>query len=80
MFTKDLLAPVTPESSAATKEIMVGAARNRVNNWVASTVDDRKLINAIHDGLVMGVRIENHQFRDRNKSQERSKRALGPQK
>lgn len=52
--------------------MMAGGAQNRVNEWTAQTLEDPRLLNTLHEGLVMKIRVEKHQFRDRVKSKEKS--------
>jgi hypothetical protein len=47
-------------------------APNRRNNWAANTVDDMHMLAVLRKGLVTHHSVHDHQFRDRNKSMEKS--------
>lgn len=79
-FAKEILAPENPDPVEAKNQLLAGAARNRINNWVGSALEDRKLVKTLQEGLITGVTIQTHEFRDRDKTQELSARALEPRR
>lgn len=61
-------------------ELLGIPARNRTNTWAASTVDDMHMLTKLRKGLVAHHSVHAHEFRDRNKSMEKSGVPLMPHK
>lgn len=55
-------------------------APNRRNNWAANTVDDMHMLTMLRKGLVTHHSVNDHQFRDRNKTMEKSAVPFMPRK
>ena len=51
---------------------------NRRNNWAANTVDDMHMLAMLRKGLVTHHSVHAHEFRDRNKTMEKSGMPLMP--
>lgn len=79
-FEEEMLPPTSRTADADKKDMLAIASRNRMNNWAAETSSMPKLIDTLQHGLVMKTRLENHEFRDRDKSMERSNVPIGPRK
>lgn len=47
-------------------------SQNRNNDWVGKTLSNKELVENLKEGLVTKVRVEKHEFRDRNKELELS--------
>lgn len=45
---------------------------NRMNNWAMAAVDDPRLLENLQQGLVLKHSVHKHEFRDRNKTLEKS--------
>lgn len=62
-----------PENQQIDKtEMMAIQAKNRMNQWASNTLDDPNLLTKIRKGLVAQHSVHRHEFRDRNKSVEKS--------
>lgn len=77
------MADIHDESEMQTidhNQIMGMQARNRMNNWAANTVDDMQLLTKLRKGLVTHHSVHTHEFRDRNKSMEKTNVPFMPRK
>ena len=62
-----------PENQEIDKtEMMAIQAKNRMNQWASNTLDDPNLLTKIRKGLVAQHSVYRHEFRDRNKSVEKT--------
>lgn len=63
---------VNEEQTIDQNQMMGIQARNRMNNWAANTVDDMQLLTKLRKGLVTHHSVHAHEFRDRDKSMEKT--------
>jgi hypothetical protein len=47
-------------------------AKNRMNQWASNTLDDMNMLTKLKKGLVAQHSVHTHEFRDRNKTVEKS--------
>ena len=63
----------TEQNLTIDKNQMMGAqSKNRMNNWASNAIDDMQLLTKLRKGLVTQHSVHAYEFRDRNKSMEKS--------
>lgn len=70
-----------PNANMIDKNELLGIqARNRQNTWAATAVDDMYMLTKLRKGLVAHHSVHTHEFRDRDRSMEKSGVPFMPRK
>jgi hypothetical protein len=69
-----------PEQKIDKQQLRAIQSINRMNNWAMAAVDDPKLVDHLHQGLVLKHSVHKHEFRDRDKALEKSAIPFMPKK